>query len=111
MCFIEDDGKIFNISQRSVIICCILGLYSGVIICYCTDYWTSNSRSPVQELAESCKKGVAINVINSLALGYFSCFIPIICFIFTIYFAFSNGKIYGIAISALGILSNLSICL
>jgi len=109
--FLGDDGKDFNVSPWSIIICCILGLYSGLIIGFCTDYWTSNSNYPVQELAESCKKGAAINVINGLALGYYSCLIPVICITGTIFYAFSSAKMYGIAIAALGMLSNLCICL
>jgi inorganic pyrophosphatase len=88
-----------------------LGLYSGLIIGWFTDYMTSNSSTPVQDLAESCKKGGAINIINGLALGYFSCFIPVLCITITIFYAFENAKMYGIAISALGMLSNLCICL
>jgi inorganic pyrophosphatase len=82
-----------------------------LIIGYTTDYWTSNSHSPVINLANSCKKGAAINVINGLALGYYSCLIPVICITATIYFAFNFAGMYGIAISALGMLSNLCICL
>ena len=107
----NEDKTIFNVSQWSIIICCILGLYSGLIIGYFTDFWTSNSSSPVMELAESCKKGAAINVINGLALGYYSCAIPVICITGTIFFAFEKAKMYGIAIAALGMLSNLCICL
>jgi len=33
---------------------------------------------PTQALAESCKSGASINIIQGLALGYLSCLIPII---------------------------------
>jgi len=88
-----------------------LGLYSGLIIGWFTDYMTSNSSSPVQDLAESCRKGGAINVINGLALGYYSCAIPVVCITGTIFYAFEKAKMYGIAIAALGMLSNLCVCL
>jgi Na+/H+-translocating membrane pyrophosphatase len=101
----------FKVSSNSITICCILGLYSGLVIGWFTDYCTSNSSRPVQELAESCKKGGAINVINGLALGYYSCAVPVICITGTIYFAFEKAKMYGIAIAALGMLSNLCVCL
>jgi len=109
--FLDDTGKDYNVSPWEIIICCILGLYSGLTIGYFTDFWTSNSSFPVQELAESCKKGSAINIINGLALGYYSCFIPVICITGTIFYAFSTAKMYGIAIAALGMLSNLCVCL
>ncbi len=101
----------FETNSTNITTCCILGLYSGLIIGYFTDYFTSNSNSPVIDLAHSCKKGAAINVINGLALGYYSCLIPVICITGTIFFSFQYAGMYGIAISALGMLSNLSICL
>jgi H(+)-translocating pyrophosphatase len=76
-----------------------------------TEYFTSNEYYPVQELSESCKKGAAPNIIKGLALGYMSCIIPIICLAVTIYFSFKYCGMYGIALSALGMLSNLCIAL
>lgn len=64
--------------------------------------------SPCQHLAESCKSGAAINVIQGLALGYLSTVIPIICISATIFISFKFAGMYGIAIAALGMLSNLS---
>lgn len=63
---------------------------------------------PTQHLAMSCKSGAAINVIQGLALGYMSCVIPIICISATIYLSFTFAGMYGLAIAALGMLSNLS---
>jgi inorganic pyrophosphatase len=82
-----------------------------MIIGWFTDYYTSKSHSPTIGLAVACKSGAAINVIHGLALGYFSCIIPILCIAITIFFSFTYGGMYGISISALGMLSNLSICL
>jgi len=64
--------------------------------------------SPCQQLAKSCKSGAAINIIQGLALGYYSCVIPIICISGTIFASFKFAGMYGIAIAALGMLSNLS---
>lgn len=100
-----------EVQKNIITICCIMGLYSGLAIGWFTDYMTSNSSAPVQDLANSCKKGGAINVINGLALGYYSCSIPVICITGTIFYAFEKAGMYGIAIAALGMLSNLCICL
>ena len=59
-------------------------------------------------MAESCVSGAAINIIQGLALGYLSCLVPIICISGTIYASFKLAGMYGIAIAALGMLSNLS---
>ena len=69
----------YTSSKEGVMACALLGLWSGLIIGYLTDYFTSASHSPVEKLAESCRSGAAINIIHGLALGYLSTIIPIIC--------------------------------
>jgi inorganic pyrophosphatase len=59
-------------------ICALSGLWCGMIIGYLTDVFTSTEYSPVQKLAESCKSGAAINIIQGLALGYLSTVVPMI---------------------------------
>lgn len=55
--------------------------------------------------------GAAPNVILGLALGYMSCIIPILCIATTIFISFTLADMYGIALSALGMLGCLSIAL
>lgn len=55
--------------------------------------------------------GAAPNIILGLALGYFSTIIPILCIGVTIFFSFTFGGMYGIALSALGMLGCLPIAL
>lgn len=94
-----------------VMTCALVGLYAGLVIGYFTDYYTSNAHSPTQELAASCKSGAAINIIQGLALGYLSCIIPILAIGIAIFTSFNLAGMYGIAIAALGMLSNLAISL
>lgn len=68
----------FETKNWMVMISGLLGLWSGLLIGYFTDYMTSNAHYPVQDLANSCKSGPAINIINGLSLGYMSCLIPIL---------------------------------
>ena len=91
--------------------CIMCGLWSGFIIGWITEIYTSNAYSPVQELSEACRMGAAPNIILGLALGYMSCIIPIICISITIYVAFTLADMYGIALSALGMLGCLPIAL
>jgi len=63
----------------------------------------------VREVAEACRTGAATNIIYGLALGYLSNIIPTLCLAATIFCAFSLADMYGIAIAALGMLSNLAI--
>ena len=72
---------------------------------------TSFSYQPVLDLAESCKTGAATNIISGLALGYKSTIVP--CFVLAI-IIFVNFKLLGmlgVALGAIGMLSNLAISL
>jgi inorganic pyrophosphatase len=91
--------------------CVICGLWSGFLIGWVTEIYTSNAYTPVQELAEACRMGSAPNIILGLALGYMSTIIPILCLGVTIYVSFTEADLYGIALSALGMLGCLPIAL
>lgn len=106
---IGESGSQLTSKNWGVMICVLMGLWSGMIIGYLTDYYTSNAYGPVQELAKSCKSGAAINIIRGLALGYKSAIIPILCIAVTIFASFYLAGMYGIALAALGMLNNLSV--
>ena len=89
--------------------CTAMGLWSGYIIGYITNYYTSGSYSPVQKLADQCVQSAATNIISGLALGYYSTFIPVVCISLTIFVSFTLAGMYGIALAALGMLSTLTI--
>eukprot|EP00349_Pseudokeronopsis_sp_Brazil_P006980 CAMPEP_0202967742 /NCGR_PEP_ID=MMETSP1396-20130829/12737_1 /ASSEMBLY_ACC=CAM_ASM_000872 /TAXON_ID= /ORGANISM="Pseudokeronopsis sp., Strain Brazil" /LENGTH=537 /DNA_ID=CAMNT_0049693167 /DNA_START=485 /DNA_END=2095 /DNA_ORIENTATION=+ len=91
--------------------CTCLGLWSGLIIGYFTEYYTSNSHTPVQKLAKACLSGAAPNIIRGLALGFYSTIVPVLAIATTIFLSFMMANMYGISLAALGMLSTLSICL
>jgi inorganic pyrophosphatase len=106
-----DAVVIFTASNVGIMCCALSGLYAGLIIGFFTDYFTSNTHQPVQDLARACEMGVAHNVLQGIGLGYISCIIPIMALSVTILLSYHYGGMYGIAIAAIGMLSNLSICL
>jgi len=87
------------------------GLWSGCIIGFVTEYYTSNTYSPTQEVAKSCVTGAATNIIYGLALGYLSNIIPITLLSLTVYLSFHMCGMYGVALAALGMLGTLATCL
>jgi H(+)-translocating pyrophosphatase len=91
--------------------CICFGLWSGMLIGFTTEYFTSNVYAPTLALAEACNNGPAPNIILGLALGYNSCIIPILCITATIGYSFTNAGMYGIALSALGMLGSLPVAL
>jgi inorganic pyrophosphatase len=74
-----------------------------------TDYYTSNSHSPVKELAQKCTSGAAINIIYGLAVGYMSTIIPIVLLAVTIIVATNLLGMLGVALAAIGMLSTLAV--
>lgn len=88
--------------------CVIGGLVGGLIIGLTTEYYTSKEYTPVRELVQSCKTGSATNIIYGLSLGYKSVIIPVFILAFIIYMSFSMLDLFGVALSAVGMLGNLA---
>jgi Na+/H+-translocating membrane pyrophosphatase len=62
-------------------------------------------------LAESCRTGAGTNVIYGLSLGYLSTIVPVCCLCVSAYLSSKLLGYYGVALAAIGMLSNLPICL
>jgi inorganic pyrophosphatase len=85
-----------------------LGLWSGLIIGFITEYYTSHSYQPVREIAETQKQSAATGIIYGLALGYLSCIVPVICLGVTILIAHTLCGMFGVALGALGMLGTMT---
>lgn len=109
--FDKADGTTIEVTNWLAFGCIMFGLWSGMIIGFITEYYTSNNYGPTLYLAESCRMGPAPNVMQGLALGYISCIVPILCLAATIGFSFKYAGLYGIAIAALGMLGSLPVAL
>lgn len=101
----------------------ISGLLAGVVIGKATEYYTSHSYKPTQKLAESSQTGPATVIINGIGLGMISTAVPVVTIVLAILasylcasgFSFNpeylSSGLYGISISAVGMLSTLGITL
>jgi K(+)-stimulated pyrophosphate-energized sodium pump len=96
---------------RSVLTALWGGLAAGVVIGWLTEYYTSASFSPVHRVAESSKTGPATVIISGLALGYVSTVLPILSIVAAVLLAYVSAGFYGIALSAVGMLSILATAL
>jgi len=101
----------------------ISGLVAGVIIGLVTEYYTSSGFPPTRSIADASLTGPATVIINGIAVGMMSTAIPVIVVGAAILasFIFAGGRVsdpstfgiglYGVAISAVGMLSTLGITL
>ena len=95
------------------------GLAAGVLIGLSTEYFTSDSYRPTRKLAKSALTGPGTIIISGLSLGMLSAAVPILIIAASVlvsYFAAGGGAsynmgLYGIGLSAVGMLSTLGITL
>ncbi len=97
----------------------ISGLLAGILIGLSTEFFTSAKYQPTRSIADSAKTGPATVVICGLSVGMLSTAFPILvigaAILASFYFSGGAGDynlgLYGIGISAVGMLSTLGITL
>ena len=103
----------------------ISGLVAGVVIGQATEYYTSHSYKPTQNIAEASQTGPATVIIKGIGTGMISTMIPVVTISVAIMLSYlcANGfdmslsaksistGLYGIGIAAVGMLSTLGITL
>jgi K(+)-stimulated pyrophosphate-energized sodium pump len=96
-----------------------VGLAAGVIIGQGTEYYTSDEYKPTKGIASQAQQGPATTIIDGIAIGMYSTWIPVVTIVLAIIGAygfaggFSNFSmgVYGIGFAAVGMLSTLGITL
>jgi K(+)-stimulated pyrophosphate-energized sodium pump len=97
----------------------VSGLVAGVIIGQSTEYFTSDGNKPTQGIAKQSQQGPATVIIEGMAVGMFSTWIPVVVIVGGIIaaYGFAGGfenfsmGVYGIGFAAVGMLSTLGITL
>jgi K(+)-stimulated pyrophosphate-energized sodium pump len=97
----------------------VAGLLAGVIIGQSTEYFTSDANKPTQGIAKQAQQGPATVIIEGMAVGMSSTWVPVITIVAGIIaaFGFAGGfrdfamGVYGIGFAAVGMLSTLGITL
>ncbi len=109
----------FNGENMGLFVAIIVGLLAGNLIGYFTEYYTSDTYKPTRNLASSSETGAATIIISGLSLGMYSTALPVIIVgvaVIVSYLVsggsadFSHG-LFGIGLSAVGMLSTLGITL
>lgn len=97
----------------------VAGLLAGVIIGQGTEYFTSDEYKPTKGIAKQAQQGPATTIIDGIAVGMYSTWIPVLTIVLGILaaFGFAGGfehfamGVYGIGFAAVGMLSTLGITL
>jgi K(+)-stimulated pyrophosphate-energized sodium pump len=89
----------------------VTGLVAGIIIGLSTEYYTSYSYKPTQQVAETSQTGAATVMISGIATGMISTVVPLIAVGVTIIVAYELAEFYGVALAGVGLLSTLGITL
>jgi K(+)-stimulated pyrophosphate-energized sodium pump len=94
-------------------------LLAGVAIGRATEYYTSDEYPPTQGIAKQAETGSATVIIDGIAVGMFSAWIPVVTVVVCTIVAYGatggfsspSSGLYGIAFAAVGMLSTLGITL
>ena len=99
----------------------VAGLAAGVIIGQGTEYYTSDEYKPTKGIANQAQQGPATTIIDGIAVGMFSTWLPVVTIVAGIVIAFACAGgfeaggfakgVYGIGFAAVGMLSTLGITL
>lgn len=94
-----------------VFLCVCVGLLVGNVIGIFTEYCTAYQFRPTQSIARAAATGPATVIIQGLGIGMLSVCVPVVSIVAGILASSKLVGVYGVAVSAVGMLSTLGITL
>ena len=107
VCSLIFSNLFFNTYNYGIAI--ISGLLVGVIVGKITEIYTSADYSSVKKIADQSEAGAATTIISGLAVGMRSTCFPLLLFCLATIISYNFGGLFGIALSAVGMLSTTGI--
>jgi K(+)-stimulated pyrophosphate-energized sodium pump len=104
-------GGVGGVSGMSYYLAALIGLAVTLALVFITDYYTSKSYAPVQEIAKASETGHATNIIAGLAVGMQATAWPVVVIGAAILGSYwicggaESGGLFGVAVAAVSMLS------
>ncbi len=95
----------FKVGNLSPWLAAIFGIIAGIVIGIISEYYTSYDFKPTKRISSASREGSALTITQGLANGMISCMLPVVVLGIAIFGSYSVAGMYGIACSALGMLS------
>ncbi|MVM41471.1 sodium-translocating pyrophosphatase [Spirosoma sp. HMF3257] len=92
-------------TRMDVFYAIVTGLVVGALMSTVTEYYTAMGRRPVLSIIRQSATGAATNIIGGLSVGMESTVIPILVLAAGIYTSYHFAGLYGVAISAAGMMA------
>ncbi|MFQ6037075.1 MAG: sodium-translocating pyrophosphatase [Candidatus Aminicenantales bacterium] len=85
----------------------VIGMLAGILIGLESEFFTSGP--PIKSIARTAQTGSAPTIITGMAIGFQSTILPLLTIGAAIFFSHRLSGLYGIAISAVGMLATIGI--
>jgi len=83
----------------------LLGLASGLVIGFTSDYFTRDDRKPTRNMAHAAQEGHAVVILSGFSYGLISVVPPAIGIVIAMILSFILDGFFGVAMAAVGMLA------
>ena len=83
----------------------LIGLASGIVMGFTSDYFTREDRKPTRNIANSAKEGHAVVILSGFSYGLLSIVPPTIGIIVAMAISYLLAGVFGVAMAAVGMLA------
>jgi K(+)-stimulated pyrophosphate-energized sodium pump len=83
----------------------IVGLFSGIVIGFTSDYYTRDDKKPTRSIANAAQEGDAVVILSGFSYGLISVAPPAIGIVIAMAIAYILDGILGVGMAAVGMLS------
>ncbi|MHA1223113.1 MAG: sodium-translocating pyrophosphatase [Candidatus Heimdallarchaeaceae archaeon] len=102
---LEIGAKTGKIQAWKDYIAVVLGLLSGIIIGWTSDYFTRDDKAPTRNIAYAAEEGHAVVILSGFAYGLISVVPPAIGIVVAMSVSYLLDGVFGVAMAAVGMLA------